>query len=231
MKRSEINRILKEGIDFLQSRGFHLPPFAHWTPEEWRLKGPECRQITDAQLGWDITGFSGGDFSRLGLLLFTMRNGSFQDSRDPFSKDYSEKIMVVREEQVTPTHFHFSKMEDIINRGGGRLVIQLWNSTPEEKLSHTDVEVSCDGILRIVRSGGFLVLAPGESITLSPRLYHKFWGEKGHGSVLVGEVSRVNDDHTDNRFFEPVGRFPEIEEDAPPIRLLCGDYPKYYPFV
>ena len=46
--------------------------------------------------------------------------------------------------------------------------------------------------------------------------------------VLAGEVSRVNDDHTDNRFLEKAGRFPAIEEDAPPLRLLVGDYDKYY---
>jgi D-lyxose ketol-isomerase len=119
----------------------------------------------------------------------------------------------------------------MINRGGGRLVIQLWNSTPDEKLSDPDVEVSCDGVLRIVRPGGFVVLAPGESITLPPRLYHKFWGAKGHGSVLVGEVNRVNDDRTDNRFMDSLGRFPEIEEDALPPRLLCSDFPDYYPFI
>ena len=34
-----------------------------------------------------------------------------------------------------------------------------------------------------------------------------------------------NDDNTDNRFYEPLGRFPEIEEDEPPYRLLCTEYP------
>ena len=47
----------------------------------------------------------------------------------------------------------------------------------------------------------------------------------GTGPVLLGEVSQVNDDNTDNRFYEPVGRFPAIEEDEPPYRLLCGEYP------
>jgi D-lyxose ketol-isomerase len=38
----------------------------------------------------------------------------------------------------------------------------------------------------------------------------------------------VNDDRTDNRFHTPVGRFPQIEEDAPPLHLLTVDYPNYY---
>ena len=48
------------------------------------------------------------------------------------------------------------------------------------------------------------------------------------GKVLVGEVSKVNDDVNDNRFLKPTGRFPEIEEDEPPLHLLVGDYAKYY---
>jgi D-lyxose ketol-isomerase len=42
MKRSDVNQLILEGMEFMQGRGFCLPPF-------WRLKGPECRQITDAQ--------------------------------------------------------------------------------------------------------------------------------------------------------------------------------------
>jgi len=34
-----------------------------------------------------------------------------------------------------------------------------------------------------------------------------------------------NDDNGDNRFYLPAGRFPEIEEDEPPYRLLCNEYP------
>ncbi len=67
-------------------------------------------------------------------------------------------------------------------------------------------------------------LTPGESITLYQGLYHKFYGEPGKGKVLVGEVSAVNDDHTDNRFHPEVGRFPEIEEDEAPAYLLTKDY-------
>ena len=45
---------------------------------------------------------------------------------------------------------------------------------------------------------------------------------------MVGEVSLVNDDDTDNRFLEPVGRFADIEEDEPPIFLLRDDYERYW---
>jgi D-lyxose ketol-isomerase len=58
-------------------------------------------------------------------------------------------------------------------------------------------------------------------------LYHRFYGEKGKGRVLIGEVSMVNDDENDNRFYDKVGRFPEIEEDVEPVHLLVNDYSKY----
>ncbi len=70
------------------------------------------------------------------------------------------------------------------------------------------------------------MLGPGESITLPPRCYHAFWGVGDR--VLVGEVSLVNDDAHDNHFYDPVGRFPAIEEDEPPLHLLVTDYERYY---
>ena len=119
-------------------------------------------------------------------------------------------------------------MEDIINRGGGILTVELAWATPDESaLDETrPVEVYCDGVRRIVPARGYVDLAPGESITLPPLLYHKFYGAPGGGNVLVGEVSLKNDDMTDNRFLEEMGRFPAIEEDEPAYRLLCSEYNK-----
>ncbi len=228
MKRSEINAIMKDSLDFLRAMKFLLPPFATWTPDAWRTKGPECREIIDQQLGWDITDFGSGDFARVGLFLFTVRNGTLADLKNPLGKVYAEKIMIVRENQLTPTHFHHQKMEDIINRGGGNLVIRVWNATEGNQLADTPVELSCDGVRVSIPAGDTLTLHPGESVCLPQRNYHRFWGEEGRGTVLVGEVSRVNDDRVDNHFFDPVGRFPEIEEDVKPLYLLYNDYARYY---
>ena len=85
-----------------------------------------------------------------------------------------------------------------------------------------------DGVVRTFAAGKTVALQPGESVTLPPWLYHKFWGAPGKGTVLVGEVSRINDDNADNRFLEDVGRFPEIEEDESPLYPLVGDYGRYY---
>jgi D-lyxose ketol-isomerase len=226
MKRSEINAILQDADAFIRSRGFYLPLFAYWSPQAWATKGEEVHEIVENHLGWDITDFGLGDFRRFGLFLFTIRNGKPSDIQTMTGKLYAEKIMIVEDGQVTPMHFHWNKMEDIINRSGGKLNIQLYNATPEDGLdTNRDVHVSMDGIQRTVKAGGILQLEPGESISLVQRLYHKFWGE---GRVLVGEVSLVNDDYRDNLFYEPVGRFPDIEEDVPPLYLLCNDYDRYY---
>jgi len=226
MKRSEINAIMREADAFIRQHQFFLPPFAYWTPQDWRSQGPEVREIVDHHLGWDITDFGSGDYGRCGLFLFTLRNGSPQNLVGLRGKLYAEKILIVCVDQVTPFHFHWSKTEDIINRGGGKLMMQLYNATPDEQFADTGVTVSVDGVERVMRAGGTVALAPGESITLPDHLYHKFWAAEG--PVLAGEVSLVNDDSADNRFYDAPGRFPAIQEDEPPVYLLCTDYARYY---
>lgn len=224
MKRSEINQIISEGIRFFDEMNFKLPPFAYWNIEDWESKNNEFDEIRENKLGWDITDFGSGDFYKKGLFLFTLRNGN--PNPEVKTKSYAEKIMIVKENQVTPFHFHWKKTEDIINRGGGNLMIKLYNSTESEELSHEPVKVHMDGRTFEVPAGTTLRIKHGESITLMPGQYHSFWGEPGYGQVLVGEVSECNDDSADNRFYENIGRFPEIEEDEPPVYLLCNEYPK-----
>jgi D-lyxose ketol-isomerase len=223
MKRSEANRHLAGAEQFFNEHRFCLPPFALWTPQDWNSAGPEADEIRTRRLGWDVTDFGSGNFEKIGLLLFTLRNGRLDDPDN--RKIYAEKIMVVGEGQVTPWHYHAVKTEDIINRGAGELVVELRNSNPDGSFSDTPVSASCDGVVRTVASGGSVILKPGQSITLVPRLYHQFYANPGAGVALIGEVSSVNDDATDNYFNPPVGRFPKIEEDEPPRRLLCNEYP------
>ena len=151
--------MIEESLDFIYEKNFMLPPWTFWSPEDWKGKSTNCSEIIDNMLGWDLTDFGSDDFHKRGLILFTLRNGNPLKDK----KNYAEKVMIVEELQETPMHFHWSKMEDIINRG--------------------------------------------ESICLEQGMYHRFYGEQGKGKVLVGEVSAVNDDATDNRFFESIGRF------------------------
>jgi hypothetical protein len=226
MKRSEINRAIAEASAFFAENRFLLPPFAYWTLEEWSQKGSEADELRAQRLGWDVTDFNSGRFATLGLTLFTLRNGAAEGGKiGTASKVYAEKIMFVRQDQVTPFHYHVRKTEDIINRGGkgtGRLAVQLYHSTREAGLAQTPVSVVCDGMRRTVEAGGTVILGPGESITLTPYLYHTFRAIDGHG--LIGEVSSVNDDDADNYFLEPLPRYPDIVEDEPAARLLCTEY-------
>jgi D-lyxose ketol-isomerase len=123
-------------------------------------------------------------------------------------------------------HTHVIKAEDIINRGGATLVVELYGSDDQGRFAEDrGGVVMCDGIRTPYGPGEKLRLAPGESVTLMPGDWHAFWGEGG--DVLIGEVSTVNDDETDNIFVQPIGRFAEVEEDEAPTHLLVSDYARW----
>lgn len=223
MKRSRVNNLVYDAIALLHQHQIRLPPFAYWTTADWATKGPECDEIRKCKLGWDITDFGSGKFDEVGLVVFTVRNGHHEIV--PYTnKPYAEKILIIKENQHTPMHHHTLKSEDIICKSGGNLLITLYNKAPDGKLADTDVEVSLDGVRHKVRAGHTFCLKPGHSITLTPFLYHEFWAEKGAGTAIVGEVSSVNDDDTDNAFYREAGRFPTIEEDVPAAYKLCTEY-------
>ena len=193
MKRSEINKALRELEAMCKKYHCYLPPFCSFTPDEWQSKGHEYDEVRECMLGWDITDYGQGKFNELGY---------------------------------SPNHFHWFKTEDIINRGGGNVLIRVYNSKEDESIDYeSDVVVHTDGKSYTVPAGTQIRLTPGESIYVYQGLYHDFTVEPGTGDVLLGEVSQCNDDNTDNRFNPPMGRFPAIEEDEPPYRLLCNEYP------
>nr|WP_319388693.1 D-lyxose/D-mannose family sugar isomerase [uncultured Cohaesibacter sp.] len=224
MKRSHVNEILKESDAFIRSFGYILPPFAYLSPEE--MQATDHSLFVERAMGWDITDYGQEKFDELGLFLFTVRNGIAADLKKGTGMLYAEKIMISRELQISPMHRHYIKAEDIINRGGGKLVLELWAPDEEGKIDRqSDVTVPIDGRLRTFSAGSRVRLDPGESITLMPGVWHSFWGEEG--DVLIGEVSTVNDDRTDNWFELEIGRFSNIEEDEAPVHLLVSDYDTY----
>ncbi len=223
MKRSRINEVLLAADDYIRSLGFRLPPFAYLAPDEMKKRSGELEGVINARLGWDITDYGEGRFDEMGLFLFTARNGSLADLQSGGGMCYAEKIMISRRDQLSPMHRHIVKTEDIINRGGSKLAIRMYESGVDGNLDETaDVPVICDAVPRTLAAGDTLVLEPGESVTRSPGNWHAFWGEGG--DVLIGEVSTVNDDLTDNIFHQPIGRFSDIEEDTDPVHLLVSDY-------
>ena len=226
MKRSEINAALREMERMIRDYRIALPPFCAFTPEDWRRLGHEYDEVRDCMLGWDITDYGLGDFEKVGFSLITLRNGN-RAMPDKYPKVYAEKLLYLKESQYSPMHFHWYKTEDIINRAGGNVLIRVYNSLPDEEIDRvSDVTVHTDGRTYTAPAGTQVRLRPGESIHIQQRLYHDFTVEPGTGPVLLGEVSQCNDDNTDNHFNPPVGRFPTIEEDEPPYRLLCSEYPE-----
>ncbi len=224
MKRSDVNEILRDGDAFIRSFGYIMPPFAYWSPEELQARvAADSAMIRDHALGWDITDYGLGRYDETGLFLFTVRNGTNANLPKGRGMLYAEKIMISGENQLSPMHRHDMKTEDIINRGGGTLVLELFTSAPDGSIDeNAEVRVRTDGRERRLEAGGRLKLAPGESVTLETDCWHAFWGEGGR--VLIGEVSNVNDDRTDNIFRDPIGRFARIEEDEAPLHLLVSDY-------
>jgi D-lyxose ketol-isomerase len=225
MKRSRINTIMAEADEMIRHYGFVLPPFANWTPDQFRARS-DAQAVIDGRMGWDITDYGQGKFDTLGLFLFTLRNGRLADLQRGGGMCYAEKLLISRQDQLSPMHTHVIKAEDIINRGGATLVVELYGSDDHGAFAaDRGGHVHCDGIARAYAAGEKLRLAPGESVTLMPGDWHAFWGDGG--DVLIGEVSTVNDDVTDNIFVDPIGRFADVEEDEAPTHLLVSDYERW----
>lgn len=223
MKRSLVNHSITKAIAFARQMHISLAPFAFWTPDDWRDKGPQADPIRDLMLGWDVTDFGLGDFYRIGRTLFTLRNGSYRHPQYP--RRYSEKFIFIEEDQPAPIHFHRKKTEDIICRAGGNVMIRLFKAAPDGSKSHEPFDLPVDGCWRRFTPGQTIRLTPGQSILVPDGIIHEFWSERGSGMTISGEVGSICDDVDDNIFLAPCERFVEIEPDEPPLFLLCNEYP------
>ena len=222
MKRSEILGAISWAKAFLKENHLALPMFADWTLEEWKNRKAEAESIIRTMCGWDVTTFGHNDFSRMGAVLFTIRNGLPDGS---CGCPYAEKLILMKEGQVLPNHFHRQKTEDIINRGGGNLLIRVFNSLPDGSVDREgDVRILTDGIVHTVPAGTDVRITRGNSMTIYPGLYHIFTPEPGTGDLIAGEVSSINDDRTDNYFESGRPRFIPVEEDCPAAIPLCNEY-------
>lgn len=226
MKRSEINHIIDEAINFAQSQSMVLPKFAYQTFEQWQNEDKDSwQEVFDLELGWDVTDFGMGNFKEYGACLFTLRNGSVSNKK--YAKPYAEKMMIIDKDQALPYHYHAYKMEDIINRGGGTLCIKCYKADRDDNFDlKTPFELCIDSKKQIFNPGDVVVLPKGSAVTLPQRIYHRIWADGA--KVMAWEVSKVNDDHTDNYFKDKLNRFSNIQEDEPIKWVLCNEYSKLF---
>lgn len=217
MKRSQVNSAIARAKALLTQHRWVLPEWAHWQIHDYAGKAQLANYLHEHQMGWDVTDFGAGDFSRRGLALFCLRNGI---QSDPQSVPYAEKLLFIDENQETPFHFHKIKMEDIINRGGGILIVEFRH---QDSSLQDKIQVNVDGNLHALEPDEPLELEAGQSVTMSRGLYHRFYAKPGHGMVLGGEVSQVNDDSGDNYFLEKIGRFASITEDEEALHPLWNE--------
>jgi D-lyxose ketol-isomerase len=221
MLRSDIDAAIDSARAFAEGAVFPLPAFAGWSRADWLSGIDELGTTISRGLGWDVTDFGRGDFARYGLCLCTIRNGSVADLDDNTAQTYAEKFMVIEIGQETPFHLHPRKTEDIINRGGGVLHVEVYPADAN-RLGTGVTMTLVDGIETEVRAGEGVIIRPGQSIQIPSGAFHRFWAEGAR--VLGGEVSATNDDDNDNVFLEPFPRYASIEEDAPAKYLLVGEY-------
>lgn len=204
---------------------FPLPPYAYFTPQMWKTNASDYKEIIECRLGWDVTDAGLGDFKKIGRTIFTLRNGDVNNIKD-YAKSYAQKIIYLQEDQRLPVHYHQSKMEDIINQGGGILQVRVWPRNNNKKLKKDKFPLSVDGHCITVSGGTIISLKSGQSVCIIPGTYHQFWAKKGCGPVLSMEISSVNDDLSDNVWLEHAVRFPKIIEDVEKEFLLCSEYTK-----
>jgi D-lyxose ketol-isomerase len=221
MLRSEIDAAIDAAREFAEGAVFPLPRFASWSRDEWTSRAGELRPTLERGLGWDVTDFGRGDFARHGLCLCTIRNGRVADVDRNRAQTYAEKFMVVEVGQETPFHLHPRKTEDIINRGGGVLRVEV-HPADGRQLGDGVTTTLVDGIQTDIVAGERILIQPGQSIQIPSGAFHRFWAEDAR--VLGGEVSATNDDENDNVFLEQFPRYASIDEDAPARYLLVGEY-------
>ncbi|GLS18634.1 hypothetical protein GCM10007874_16510 [Labrys miyagiensis] len=221
MRRSQIEAIIEKSLATMVKRGFHLPSFAGWTPAQWREKAEATQALRVAGLGWNIVEFEKDAFFKSGIAVFTLRMGDYRDLPKGRGRLYAEKAFVLFEGQRVPHHYHRVKTEDLINRGGGILGVNLVKVDAEGQPLAEAITLERNGIEVGVPANTTLNLEPGESIVLVPGVAHAFIGVN---EVLCGEISLVNDDATDNYFLQPLPPPSAIVEDVPARHLVLADY-------
>lgn len=221
MKRSQIEDIIARSNAIMARQGFHLPPFAGWTVAQWQENAAATAEMRANGVGWNIVAFEEGAFFKSGIAVFTLRIGDYHDLPRGAGRLYGEKVFALFEGQSVPHHYHRVKTEDLINRGGGILGVNLVKVDADGKPMPDAITLERNGMMVSVPANTTLHLDPGESIVLVPGVAHAFLGVS---EVLCGEISLANDDTTDNYFLQPLPAPSAIIEDIPARHVVLADY-------
>jgi D-lyxose ketol-isomerase len=222
MRRSFVDSRIEAMLALCDRHDFKLPPFAHWGAAQYRAQPDAARRIGESGLGWNVVEFAPGAYRQQGLTVFTSRMGDWRGLKSGAGRLYAEKALMAEDGQVTPHHYHVVKTEDILNRGGGRFVVELFKVDANgARLDQSFTALKDCETLKLA-PGARVSLEPGESLTLEPFVAHAFWAEGS--AVLAGEISLANDDATDNYFLPPLGALAPLEEDEPMRYVTVRDH-------
>ncbi len=222
MRRSFIDARIDEMRALCDRHGVALPAFARWGEAEFQANPDPAALIAARGLGWNVVEFRPGAFATDGLTLFTLRMGDWRELESKRGRLYAEKAIMSLDGQRAPHHYHVVKTEDIVNRGGARFVVELFQVDALGEPTKDRFRVLKDVGVLDLGPGDQVRLEPGESLTLEPYVAHAFWAEGG--TALAGEVSLANDDRSDNYFVPPLPPPDPIAEDAPARHVTVRDY-------
>lgn len=112
--------------------------------------------------------------------------------------------------------------EDIINRGGGKMVMELLNQRNDGRVEEEkEVNVEKDGRIVKKKEGENMKIKKGERVKIMKGNWKDLWGEGG--DVMIGEVQNVNEDMKENILREKIGRLQDIEEKEKKLNMIVYD--------
>ncbi len=206
--------MIKDAELLFELNGFRLPPFAYLMPSEWLTKSASYSELRHNGLGWMCTDF-GADHGA--VIRFILRRGD--PEAEKYRKPYSEEIFMCRKGTSVPPHCHLSRMQDIVNRGGGVLTVRILGT----RKGMENVTLRKDGFTFTVHQYGLVKLCEGESLTIPAGCIHEICADGD--DVAVSEISTFMCITSDDYFtVRKPARSLKLEEDEPPYRLLISDY-------
>ena len=181
MLRSEINAAIERAKSATEATTVSIcRAFAFWTPEHRKSKGAECDETGDCKLGWDITDFGAGRLraSRARRLHASQRtfDAPALSLAPLLRKSNDRRRGAANADAQTPV-----KQEDIIFRAGGDLAIEVYRVGADGRLGREDVALVLDCVSQRVLAGHRFVLEPGQSIQLTPDVFHEFYAGPAAG--------------------------------------------------